>query len=258
MRHLDLFSGIGGFALATEMVWEKVEHIFCEIDPFCQAVLKKHWPDAKIYGDIRKLNGRNVGTIDLVTGGFPCQPFSVAGEQRGKEDDRDLWPEMFRVIKETKPRWVIGENVAGFIEMELERSVSDLEGEGYEVQAFVIPACAVEAPHRRDRVWIVAYTDQYRESAKPFHAKQVQRELAPDPFNKRRKRGVSQEVQGKSRKPREFAGGYQGWRDGWSISKPRTVGVDDGIPDRTHRIKALGNAIVPQVAAEIMRCIKNI
>lgn len=256
MKHLDLFSGIGGFALATEMVWENVEHIFCEIDPFCQTVLKKHWPRSKIYEDIKKLRG--IGTVELVTGGFPCQPFSVAGKQKGKDDDRDLWPEMFRVIKETKPTWIIGENVAGFVNMELERSIFDLESENYEVQSFIIPACAVEAPHRRDRVWIVAHTNVNRESAFSVDEESLQRQLASDSINERCQRSFSKTVQRQSRKSRQLTRSYQGWRAGWKISKPRTVGVDDGIPNRTHRIKSLGNAIVPQVAAEIMKVIKAV
>lgn len=159
MRHLDLFSGIGGFALAAKTVWgDNYENVaFCDIDPFCQAVLTKNFPNARILGDIKALKGDAFGPIDLITGGFPCQPFSAAGKRRGTGDDRDLWPEMFRIIREAKPRWIIGENVAGFVNMELERTVSDLEAEGYEVQAFIVPACAVGAPHRRDRVWIIAH-----------------------------------------------------------------------------------------------------
>lgn len=163
MRHLDLFSGIGGFALAAESVWPDVEHIFCDIEPFAQAVLRKHWPEAKIYDDIKKLEGGGLGTIDIVTGGFPCQPFSAAGQRRGKEDDRHLWPEMLRVIREAAPRWVIGENVGGLLTwnggMVLDEVYADLEREGYSVWAFVIPAAAVGAPHRRDRVWIIAHAD---------------------------------------------------------------------------------------------------
>jgi len=188
MKHLDLFSGIGGFALATEMVWDNVEHIFCDNEPFAQQILKKHWPTAKIYGDIRTLtyateSGREHSSTqglegqatgggehtrtheyDLLTGGFPCQPFSQAGRRKGTGDDRFLWPEMLRVIREFRPRWVIGENVAGLLSIEqgvvFEQVCADLEGEGYAVQAFVIPAVAVNAPHRRDRVWIVAHSEK--------------------------------------------------------------------------------------------------
>jgi DNA (cytosine-5)-methyltransferase 1 len=156
MRHLDLFSGIGGFALAAKWVgWETVG--FCEIDSYCQKVLKKHWPDVPIYEDIRELDGRTVGHADIITGGYPCQPFSVAGKRRGKDDDRHLWPEFARLIQELRPRWVVGENVAGHITMGLDEVLSDLERLGYAWEAFVIPACAVNAPHRRDRLWTIAH-----------------------------------------------------------------------------------------------------
>ena len=157
MFHLDLFSGIGGFHLAGEIVWgdnfRTIAHV--EIDPFCQKILKKHWPQVPIISDIKEY--KQDGTaIDLLTGGFPCQPFSCAGKQRSKEDDRYLWPEMLRVISEVHPTWIIGENVAGIINMGLDQVLSDLENKGYTCQPFIIPACAVNAPHRRDRVWIVA------------------------------------------------------------------------------------------------------
>jgi DNA (cytosine-5)-methyltransferase 1 len=160
MKVLDLFSGIGGFSLGLE--WAGMETIaMCEKDKFCRQVLAKHWPDITIHEDIRDLDGKDYkGSIDVVCGGFPCQPFSVAGKQLGKADDRHLWPEMLRVIKESAPAWVIGENVSGFVRMALDDVCSDLEGEGYRVQSFVIPACAVEAHHRRDRCWVVAYSDK--------------------------------------------------------------------------------------------------
>ena len=136
---------------------------FCEKDKFCQKVLKKHWPDVPVFEDIAKLKGEMIHeTIDLICGGFPCQPFSVAGKRKGKEDVRHLWPEMLRIIQETNPSFVLGENVAGIINLELEQVCIDLESEGYEVQPFIIPACAVNAPHRRDRVWIIGYNDKYR------------------------------------------------------------------------------------------------
>lgn len=156
MKVLDLFSGIGGFSLGLHRASKEFKTVaFCEMDPFCTQILNKHWPDVPVYPDIRKLNGKEIGTIDIVCGGFPCQPFSQAGKRRGKEDDRDLWPEMFRIIQGCKPRWIIGENVSGFVNMELDRTVSDLESEGYEVRTFVLGACAVQAPHQRQRCWII-------------------------------------------------------------------------------------------------------
>jgi DNA (cytosine-5)-methyltransferase 1 len=138
LRHLDLFSGIGGFALAARRVgWETVG--FCEVDPFCRAVLRKHWPDVPIHPDVRELTADAVGSVDIITGGYPCQPFSYAGERRGTDDDRHLWPEFARLIRELRPRWAVGENVAGHITMGLDAVLIDLEGLGYSWEAFVIP-----------------------------------------------------------------------------------------------------------------------
>jgi len=156
MKVLDLFSGIGGFSLGLEQAGMTTV-AFCEKDKFCRQVLAKHWPDLTIHEDVRDLDGKEyANSIDVVCGGFPCQPFSIAGKQAGQKDDRHLWPEMLRVIKESNPTWVIGENVSGFIRMALDDVCLDLESAGYEVQPFVLPACAVDARHRRDRVWIIA------------------------------------------------------------------------------------------------------
>lgn len=157
LRHLDLFSGIGGFALGLERTGGFETVGFCEIEPFPQKVLRKHWPDVPIYEDVRTIDATGLGRIDCVTGGYPCQPFSTAGKRRGHKDDRHLWPAMFAVIQAARPTWIIGENVAGHISMGLDKVLSDLEGEGYACRPFVIPACAVDAPHRRDRVWVVAH-----------------------------------------------------------------------------------------------------
>ena len=129
MRHIDLFSGIGGFALAASWVWPSHDIVtFCEKDAYCQKVLKKHWPDVPICDDIFKMNGADYGPIDLITGGFPCQPFSCAGKQRGASDDRFLWPEMLRIIREAQPTWVVGENVPGIIGMALDQVLIDQIG----------------------------------------------------------------------------------------------------------------------------------
>jgi len=164
MKLLDLFSGIGGFSYGLEKIGFKTV-AFCEMDKYCKLVLQKHWKGVKIYNDVKeitkeKLESDGVELPDIITGGFPCQPFSVAGKQKGTSDDRYLWPEMFRIIKEFKPRWVIGENVRNIISIQngmvFENVCTDLEGEGYEVRAFNIPAASVGAPHRRERIWIVA------------------------------------------------------------------------------------------------------
>lgn len=200
MVHVDLFSGIGGFALAADEVFGNVEHIFCEWDDFCQNVLKKHWPESEIFEDVRSLtsnanfqrhvHGRSevestkgrkqtlsksessIESPFLLTGGFPCQPFSAAGVRRGTNDERYLWPAMLEVIRYCQPTWVIAENVGGLLTWEeglvFEQVCSDLESAGYEVQPFIIPAAAVGAPHRRDRIWFVAHSLDSRPSgAKP-------------------------------------------------------------------------------------------
>ena len=159
MKVLDLFAGIGGFSLAAHwMEWETVA--FVEWDAFCQKVLAKNFPNVPIFGDIKEFDGTQYnGTIDLICGGFPCQPFSVAGQRKGKEDDRYLWAEMLRIINEVQPKFVVGENVTGIIGLALDTVLSDLEAQGYTTETFIIPACGKNAWHRRDRVWIVAYAN---------------------------------------------------------------------------------------------------
>jgi DNA (cytosine-5)-methyltransferase 1 len=160
MRHGSLFSGIGGFDLAAQwMGWENVFH--CEWNPFGQKVLHHYWPNAEQFTDITKSDFTKYhGAVDIISGGFPCQPYSMAGKRLGKEDDRHLWPEMLRVIREVQPTWVVGENVFGLVNwsggLVFHEVQSDLEAQGYEVQPYVLPAVSVNAPHRRDRVWFVA------------------------------------------------------------------------------------------------------
>lgn len=209
MRHIDLFSGIGGFALAVEEVWPDSEHIFCDNDPYCRQLLKLRFPNSKIYGDIKQIKfitnadwlgsqeqgkeqqadrDRQLLKVDILTGGFPCQPFSQAGKRRGTSDDRYLWPEMLRIIRLAYPRWVIAENVRGLLTMQnglvFEQVCADLENSGYEVQPLVIPAVAVNAPHRRDRVWFIAHsisnsTDRKKKSRKLPEAPSKQKQDRP-------------------------------------------------------------------------------
>ncbi len=158
IRILDLCSGIGGFSLGLEATGGFETVAFCEVDEFCCKVLNKHWPGVPIYKDLKELGNdptRIVQEFDLICGGIPCQPFSVAGKQKGKEDDRHLWPYMHEIIKHKKPSWVIVENVGGFVNVALDDVCLDLEAQGYATQSFIIPACSVEAPHRRDRIWIL-------------------------------------------------------------------------------------------------------
>jgi DNA (cytosine-5)-methyltransferase 1 len=180
MRHGSLFSGIGGFDLASEwMGWENVFH--CEWNEFGQKVLKYYWPKTITYNDITKTDFTiHRGTIDILTGGFPCQPYSSAGKRLGKEDERHLWPEMLRTIREIQPTWVVGENVRGLTNwnggLVFDEVQADLEAEGYEVTPFLLPACAVNAPHRRDRIWFVAYSASASKRAKEL--RQIRREDA--------------------------------------------------------------------------------
>lgn len=164
MKIVDLFSGIGGFSYAAEKLVGGFETIaFVEREPYCQKVLRKHWHNVPIFNDIRSFNGKEFRDADIVVGGFPCQPWSVAGKQEGHldEQDRDLWHEMVRVIKDVQPKWIIGENVRGFVNMPmgLKRSLFDLESIGYRAVPFIIPACATDAKHRRERCWIVGHSE---------------------------------------------------------------------------------------------------
>ena len=264
LAHIDLFSGIGGFSLAAG--WAGFETVvFCEKDEFCQKVLKKHWPTVPIIPDIRDFDGTQWRGATLLTGGFPCQPFSVAGQRRGKDDDRHLWPEMLRVIKEARPRWVLAENVAGIVRMELDQVLADLEGADYTTGTTIIPACAKNAPHRRDRVWIIAY-DGISQPMELSRGKQKRRDGtrnggqgdAPDPTTQ----GLSESQEGKFRESL-FDVERDDWQIPWLEVAARFCRVDDGLPswvhsDRTKRLKALGNAIVPQVAYEIIKGIYRI
>ena len=170
LKILDLFSGLGGFSLGLERTGNFETVAFCEIDKYCTLLLQKHWKGTKIYNDVKeitkeRLEADGVQLPDVITGGFPCQPFSVAGKQKGTSDDRHLWPEMFRIIKEFTPRWVVGENVKGITNIQdgmvFETVCTDLEGAGYEVRTFNIPAAGVGAPHRRERMWIVAHSSKF-------------------------------------------------------------------------------------------------
>ena len=164
LRHLDLFSGIGGFSVALEATGGFETVAFCDIEEFPRKVLQKHWPHVKQYTDIKELNYEQLKAdglvpIDIITGGYPCQPFSVAGRKKGEEDSRHLWPEYFRLVKECRPTWVIGENVSGHLKLGLDTVLKDLESEGYSVRTFSISASSVGANHQRERVWIVAHSE---------------------------------------------------------------------------------------------------
>lgn len=221
MRHLDLFSGIGGFALAAK--WAGFETVgFCEIDPQCRKVLARHWPTTTIHEDVKTLDGNRYRGIELLTGGFPCQPFSQANTRtrKGTADDRYLWPEMRRVIAEAKPVFVVAENSTDIEKFALDAVLADLDAEGYDAVPLEIPAAGVGANHMRYRTWILAH-------ARSFDA------------GKRRQRPEA----------RTQVAGCDWWD-----AYPGIHRVDDGLPRRMDgRKRMLGNAIVPQVAFEILK-----
>lgn len=261
MRVLDLFSGIGGFSYGLQLAggFETVQ--FVEIDRYCQRVIAKNFPGVPIHDDIRTFRGV-YGGADLICGGFPCQPFSHAGKRRGKADDRDLWPEMARVIAEVRPDWVLGENVAGFVQMELDRSLSDLESLGYTCQAFVIPACAVDAPHRRDRVWIVGNANGNGKPACAFDAGVGELQSAVADSRRTRLQGYARDDEaGPRRTGSQRRSTGKGRLHGGADTTLRWLPesgirrVAHGIPARVDRLRGLGNAVVPQVVAEIGRAI---
>ena len=261
--HIDLFSGIGGFALAAR--WAGVETVaFCEIEKYAQRVLRKNFPGVRILEDVRSFPAAQFRQPWLITGGYPCQPFSQAGKRRGTEDDRHLWPEMFRIIRSSRPVWVLCENVAGHITMGLDEVISDLEGEEYSVQSFVIPALSVDAKHRRDRVWIVGHSSSITinlsknsdtcERSKKTASKGLQesrdsgsRITFPNSNSRR-----CQECESKTKSLPDPH--MESEPDGrlW-LPEPDLDRVAHGVSNRVDRIKGLGNAIVPQVAYQIIR-----
>ena len=306
MNVLDLFSGIGGFSLGLERAGMRTV-AFCEIEPYCRAVLKKHWPNVPCYDDVRTIRGASVGPIDVICGGFPCQPFSLAGKRRGAEDDRHLWPEMRRLVAECRPSWVIGENVPGLVSMGLDEVLSDLDAIEYTTRTFVLPACAVDAPHRRERLWIVANSRRLRgrpdaagyglsaESAqlqqahgqaRPDNDAAVCRNVAdpegqqdgrlcvrglqPDPSGSRVSPGVVAHAERRGSQGRDESIAHQAAefvasrseQDGrrqaasgtWR-SEPDVGRVAHGVPSRVDRLRALGNAVVPQIPEIIGRAI---
>lgn len=243
MKVGGLFSGIGGFELGLSRAGFEISWMV-EIDEFCRKVLKKHaseyWPNARILEDVTKVGKEQLTAVDLICGGFPCQPFSQAGKRKGKEDDRYLWPEMLRIIRELSPRWIIGENVAGFINMELENAFTDLETEGYQVEAFVLPALGIGAIHKRERIWIMAY---------PESTSWLMRR---NRFIKDAKNSFEKSTNDTDRIPV-----IQQWME-WGANPPGIYRIYDGIPDRMDRLRSLGNAVVPQIPEILGRFILEI
>jgi DNA (cytosine-5)-methyltransferase 1 len=284
MTHASLFSGIGGFDLAAEwMGWNNLFH--CEWNPFGQKVLKHHFPNSISYNDITKTDFTiHSGSVDILTGGFPCQPYSTAGKRLGKQDERHLFPEMLRCIKEVKPRWVVGENVRGLVSwnegMVFNEVCDDLEREGYEVQSFLIPAASVGAPHQRYRVWFVAYANDKGRSSRLRKVQNKNGEISEWNNNaKSSNTNVKHNFSNSESIGQEYAlengelerGRFRksNQRNFWDSfpSKSPICGGDDGLPReldnitfskwRQESIKAYGNAIVPQVAHQIFKTIEE-
>ena len=273
MTHGSLFSGIGGFDLAAEwMGWENVFH--CEWNEFGKRVLSHYWPNAKRYDDITKTDFTIWrGRVDVLSGGFPCQPYSTAGKRLGKEDERHLWPEMLRAIREIAPRWVVGENVRGLVNwnggMVFDEVQADLEAAGYEVLPFILPACGKDAPHRRERVWFVAYANgpgrqEQHLTTKPSRKKQPARVAMHTNSASKQGEYIRQTGEGQFNGPNSRDGVNQ-WQN-FPTQSP-ICGGDDGIPTeldgitfskwRNESIKAYGNAVVPQVVYEIFKAINE-
>jgi len=329
MTHGQLFAGIGGFGLAAQ--WAGIENVWAnENDSFCCKVLRKNFPNLEVHEkDIREIGKHNLKSVDIISGGFPCQPFSQAGKRKGKEDNRYLWDEMLRVISEIKPSWVIGENVAGILSMDNGKTFdgicTSLEDEGYSLECYNIPACGIGAWHKRERIWIIAHSDSIRkptrrgkvqgtneevsqrnDNAKPDNTDkfdvtniniigrgriQGQKKILPNknransgkikgrktlphgkirhnpktntnPYSKHGKEPERRNKLGHEREKSPLGRSiYEtDWNRNWIEVASELCRNNDGIPkelDKAKRINALGNAIVPQVATEIFKAIKD-
>ena len=261
-RHVDLCSGIGGFALGFEWAELSSPVLFCDIEPWSRKILAKHWPDVPIAEDVKELADDPDGLVpdcDILSAGYPCQPFSLAGERRGTEDDRHIWPYILSIVKAKRPSWCVFENVYGHVSMGLDEVLSDLEGEGYAARPFIVPACAADAPHRRDRVWLIAHANSKSQSDVTRHAKEGQRLVADSNSAGLQGRQNARDTR-QSRAQRDKQSARRSERpDGQNWKPEPAVGrVANGIPRRVDRLRGLGNAIVPQIAMRIGQTIKAV
>ncbi len=275
LKHLDLFSGIGGFSLGLENAGLVKTVAFCDFDKYCQQVLQKNFPGVPVYGDVKELNydklkADGINKIDIITGGYPCQPFSVAGRKKGEEDPRHVWPEMFRLIRELKPSWVIGENVGNHVKLGLDTVLSNLESEGYSARTFSISASSIGANHKRERVWIVAHSERLgREpwSEEPGELKNEESSNQSDNCGKgctkcksclhvadANSSGLEEQWGPVTTQEEDQASQCGSW---WSV-EPDVGRVAHGVPNRVDRLKALGNSIVPQIPFLIGLTIRKI
>jgi DNA (cytosine-5)-methyltransferase 1 len=262
LKVLDLFSGIGGFSLGLERTGGFETVAFCEIEPFCRKVLAKHWPDVPIYEDVRTLTGERLAAdgiaVDVITGGFPCQDISAAGRKAGIDGERSgLWAEYARLIREIRPRFAIVENVSDILGRGMVRVVGDLAEIGLAAEWHAIPACALGAPHERDRIWIIAHAES--ESGR---------------------RGVDEDQRDEAhgRQPQNCAGAGHAadaapllwkaqlweqqnravrshWRTHWRDYAASLRGMDDGVSGRVDGLASLGNAVIPYIPEMIGRAI---
>ena len=339
LRHVDLCSGIGGFALGFQWANLSKPIMFCDIEPWSRQILSKHWPDVPIATDVKELANDPDGLVphcDILTAGYPCQPFSQAGQRRGSEDDRHIWPHIFSIVQRKRPSWCVFENVYGHVSMGLDEVLSDLERESYATRPFVVPACATDAPHRRDRLWIIcrnvgdtkhdgsptakvtgstgetsehntqgqSKTEQSKGASQSRDSgslgESTRAEHVGDTESKRHERRTDFEREGAENKQEQRLGvrgkpsgssenvadtdseRLQGqWREHEFVSvreaehsvgssgeevrareywksEPSVGRVAHGVRDRIHRLKGLGNAIVPQIAMRIGQTIKHI
>ena len=274
LRHLDLFSGIGGFSLGLEATGGFETVAFCDIEEYPRKVLAKHWPRVKQYTDIKELTYDKLKSdglvsstekIDIITGGYPCQPFSVAGRKKGEKDPRHLWPEYFRLVQELKPTWVIGENVSGHLKLGLDTVLENLESEGYATRTFSISASSVGANHQRERIFIVANSPV--EGSQGLGGQSNMEGKSSDELATGSKQGREQDVadaerigqqgQGKPVGPsvqRRIKIGETSWTDdgsegtqGWWDIEPDVGRVAHGVPKRVDRLKCLGNSLIPHI-----------
>jgi len=279
LRHVDLCSGIGGFSLGFEWAELSTPILFCDTEEWCRKILAKNFPNVPIATDVKELANdpeRLVPSHDILTAGYPCQPFSVAGKQRGVEDDRHIWPYILRIVAHKRPTWCVFENVHGHIALGLDQVLLDLEAEGYSTRTFIVPACGVNAPHRRDRLWIVAYTVSSRGETR--HSDRLGNDHGSR-RNQGQSKGSSSKINvaytsnegsqgrlsGRSDSERQSLMGHSGrgssaygqsGEDWWAV-EPNIRRVAHGIPRRVDRLKGLGNAIVPRIAMNIGLAIKE-
>ena len=281
LRHVDLCSGIGGFSLGFEWAGLSQPILFCDTEKWCREILHQHWPEVPITTDVKELANEpnTIPDCDILTAGYPCQPFSLTGKRKGTKDDRHIWPYIRKIVAHKRPSWVVFENVYGHISLGLDEVLSDLEHEGYTTRTFIVPAAGVDAPHKRNRVWIigrsrdVADTDSLNRGSvqEPRQRQQESAEFGQSTSNSSSHvaNPSSEGPQGWLRRgtdtERQGVDGYSGCSSpihrqptqDWWATEPSVGRVAHGIPRRMDRLKGLGNAIVPQIAMQIGLTIKK-